>query len=281
MLMFNKTIQMFIFDGDPNGRIMCELSNWNGRVYKIARSELKMFSDRADANNTGIYFLFGKNEMNKDTVYIGEAERVLDRLKQHINDTNYWNDCIAVISKDNLLNKAHVKFLEHKFYKQAVESGRFEVINSTVPTLSSVSEYDEAMLEEFISNTKLLVNTLGYKAFESISLNSNNTNNNTALFHIKAARGADASGYTVSDGFVVKKDSVIASSTVPSMSESLKRLRNNLIDDGTIDSINKFTKDYIFTSPSLAAAVVMGRNANGRTEWKTAEGITIKQFEES
>lgn len=279
--MFNKTIQMFIFDGDPNGRIMCELSNWNGRVYKIARSELKMFSDRADANNTGIYFLFGKNEMNKDTVYIGEAERVLDRLKQHINDTNYWNDCIAVISKDNLLNKAHVKFLEHKFYKQAVESGRFEVINSTVPTLSSVSEYDEAMLEEFISNTKLLVNTLGYKAFESISLNSNNTNNNTALFHIKAARGADASGYTVSDGFVVKKDSVIASSTVPSMSESLKRLRNNLIDDGTIDSINKFTKDYIFTSPSLAAAVVMGRNANGRTEWKTAEGITIKQFEES
>ena len=66
--MFNKTIQMFIFDGDPNGRIMCELSNWNGIVYKIARSELKVFSDRADANNTGIYFLFGKNEMNKDTV---------------------------------------------------------------------------------------------------------------------------------------------------------------------------------------------------------------------
>ena len=279
--MFNKTIQMFIFDGDPNGRIMCELSNWNGRVYKIARSELKMFSDRADANNTGIYFLFGKNEMNKDTVYIGEAERVLDRLKQHINDTNYWNDCIAVISKDNLLNKAHVKFLEHKFYKQAVESGRFVIVNSTVPTLSSVSEYDEAMLEEFISNTKLLVNTLGYKAFESISLNNSNANNGVAVFHIKAARGADAFGYTVSDGFVVKKDSVIAASTTPSMSESLIRLRNNLIDDGTIDPTNKFTKDYIFTSPSLAAAVVMGRNANGRTEWKTNEGLTIKQLEES
>ena len=34
---------------------------WNGRVYKIARSELSLFSTRADANNTGIYFLFGKN----------------------------------------------------------------------------------------------------------------------------------------------------------------------------------------------------------------------------
>ena len=73
--MFNKTIQMFIFDGNPNGRIMCELSNWNGRVYKVARSELSLFSSRKDANNTGIYFLFGKDESNKDTVYIGEAEK--------------------------------------------------------------------------------------------------------------------------------------------------------------------------------------------------------------
>ena len=36
---FNKTIQMCIFDGNPNGRIMCELSNWNGRVYKISRND--------------------------------------------------------------------------------------------------------------------------------------------------------------------------------------------------------------------------------------------------
>ena len=137
--MFNKTIQMFIFDGNPNGRIMCELSNWNGRVYKIARSELSLFANRKDANNTGIYFLFGKDESNKDTVYIGEAEKVSDRLKQHLNDVNYWNDCIVVISKDDLLNKAHVKFLENKFYKLAVDSGRFVIINSTIPTLSSSS----------------------------------------------------------------------------------------------------------------------------------------------
>ena len=279
--MFDKTIQMFIFEGNPNGRIMCELSNWNGRVYKIARNELGIFSNRSDANNTGIYFLFGKDETNKDTVYIGEAERVSDRLKQHLNDTNYWNDCIAVISKDDLLNKAHVKFLENKFYNLAVSSGRCAIINSTVPTLSSVSEYDKAMLEEFIDNTKLLVNTLGYKVFEPISQPSNNANDDIALFYIKAARGANATGYVVPDGFVVKKGSSIASSTTQSMSENLKQLRNNLIADGTIDALNNFTKDHIFTSPSTAASVVMGRSANGRTEWKTNEGLTIKQIEES
>ena len=53
---------MFIFDGNPNGRIMCELSNWNGRVYKISRNELPEFSQRDDSENTGVYFLFGKQE---------------------------------------------------------------------------------------------------------------------------------------------------------------------------------------------------------------------------
>ena len=59
---FSKTIQMYIFDGNPNGRIMCELSNWNGRIYKVSRNELSVFSQRADAENTGVYFLLGKDE---------------------------------------------------------------------------------------------------------------------------------------------------------------------------------------------------------------------------
>ena len=57
---FSKTIQMFIFDGNPNGRIMCELSNWNGRVYKISRNELSEFSQRDDSENTGVYFSLEK-----------------------------------------------------------------------------------------------------------------------------------------------------------------------------------------------------------------------------
>ncbi|MCH5206466.1 MAG: GIY-YIG nuclease family protein [Oscillospiraceae bacterium] len=277
--MFNKTIQMFIFDGNPNGRIMCELSNWNGRVYKVARNEIGLFSSRNDANNTGIYLLFGKNELNKDTVYIGEAEKIAARLKQHLNDSYYWNDCVAIISKDDLLNKAHVKYLEHNFYKMAVESGRFIIVNSNVPALSSVSEYDEAMLEEFISNSKLLVNTLGYKVFETIAID-NSASSDSVLYYIKAARGANASGYAVTDGFVVKKDSIVAGSTTQSFSDSLKRYRDNLYSDGIINSANTLTRDYVFTSPSLAAAVVMGRNANGRTEWKTADGTTFKEIEE-
>lgn len=277
---FSKTIQMFIFDGNPNGRIMCELSNWNGRVYKISRNELSEFSQRADSENTGVYFLFGKDEENNDTVYIGEAEKMFSRLKQHLRDSEYWNDCIVVISKDNLLNKAHVKYLENKFYMLAQNAGRSIVINNTIPTCSSISEYDEAMLHEFINNAKLLVNTLGYKVFDTIEDTAVRQNDTEQYFFIKAARGADAKGMIVSDGFAVMKGSTIAFSTVQSMSDSLKKLRDSLIKKEIIDKNFKLTRDYIFTSPSLAAAIVMGRNANGRTEWKNEEHKSIKDIEE-
>ena len=62
---FSKTIQMYIFEGNPNGRIMCELSNWNGRIYKISRNELSEFAKRKDSENTGVYFLFGDRKSTR------------------------------------------------------------------------------------------------------------------------------------------------------------------------------------------------------------------------
>lgn len=84
----------------------------------------------------------------------------------------------------------------------------------------------------------------------------------------------------VSDGFAVMKGSTIAFSTVQSMSDNLKKLRDSLIKKEIIDKNFKLTRDYIFTSPSLAATIVMGRNANGRTEWKNEEHKSIKDIEE-
>lgn len=277
---FNKTIQMCIFDGNPNGRIMCELSNWNGRVYKISRNDLSEFANRPDCEYTGVYFLFGKDEDNKDTVYVGEAEKMLVRLKQHLKDHNYWNDCVVVISKDNILNKAHVKYLENKFYTLAVDSKRSSIINNTVPTCSSISEFDESMLSEFIENARLLVNTLGYKVFDRIDTSVVEKENSDVVFHIVAARGADAKGLLVPDGFVVIKGSKIAKDTAPSIANSLMNLRNKMLEKNIINQDFVFVTDYMFTSPSLAAGIVMGRNANGRTEWKTINNKSIKDIEE-
>lgn len=281
-MLYDKAISLLIFDGNPDGRVMCELSNWNGRLYKVARSDLQWFLKRTDARNTGVYFLFGKNESLEDALYIGEAEEVGRRVKQHLDDAFEWNECIVVISKDDHLNKAHAKFLEYSFYCMARKAARSDVINATVPTCPSMSEYDRAMLREFIDNTRFLVSTLGNKSFDPIVTEEGEDikgDEGAEVFLITAPRGADAKGILVPEGFAVFKGSRIAGATVPSMPPNLVRLRDRLIQEGVVDDLFRFTKDYLFTSPSLAAAVVLGRSANGRIEWVNQEGLTIKAKE--
>jgi hypothetical protein len=40
------------------------------------------------------------------------------------------------------------------------------------------------------------------------------------------------------------------------------------------------SEDYTFSSPSLAAAVLLARSANGRIEWKDDQGRTLKEIQE-
>lgn len=277
---FGKTIKIFLIDGEPNDRISCELSNWSGKAYKIPRIKVKDCSDRTDLISTGVYLLFGKDEEGKDIVYIGEAESILKRLNQHLNQKDFWNETIVFISKDENLNKAHVKYLENRLHDIALKAKRYKVENSITPTQSSISESDRAEMEEFIENIKMLVNTLGHKVFDE--KRDFKPKQKLETFIIKAARGADGQGEPTSDGFVVFKGSKAASSIVNSMTPTFIKFRQKLIDEGVlIDKIEyfEFSDDYIFTSPSTAAVIVMGRNANGLSEWKLKSGKTLKDFE--
>jgi hypothetical protein len=48
---------------------------------------------------------------------------------------------------------------------------------------------------------------------------------------------------------------------------------------GHAGGLYQFTQDYSFSAPSTAAAVVLGRSANGRIEWKAADGRTLKEIQ--
>ncbi|QLH31594.1 MAG: GIY-YIG nuclease family protein [Cyclobacteriaceae bacterium] len=280
MTKFGKTIKLFLIDGEPNGRMTCELSNWTGKAYKIPRIKIKDCTDRSDLNNPGIYLLFGKDEDGKDLVYIGEAETVFKRLTQHLTQKDFWNETIVFISKDENLNKAHIKYLENRLFETAKAVNRYQVDNSTIPTQSSIAESDRSEMEEFIENVKMLVNTLGHKVFDE--KREIGTKKKQDTFYIKAARGADAQGEPTSDGFVVFKDSKAAGTIVNSMTQSFITMRQKLIDQGTLiqnGNSYEFPDDFIFSSPSTAASIVLGRNANGLIEWKLKSGTTLKEFE--
>lgn len=270
---FGKTISLFLIEGDPNKRWVCELSNWNGKAYKIPRIDVKRCGDRKDIAACGVYFLFGKRDTDeKGIVYIGEAENVFERLKQHDAPAgkDFWNECIVFISKDNRLNKAHIKYLEHRCYLLAKEADRYCIDNSTVPTDASLTEAEQAEMEEFLYNIRMINNVLGHKVLEPLvrETGDGNENSGSRVLSIQAARGADATGMQTNEGFVVLKGSKIADSVTRSCPRAICDLRDKLIKNGVIDSNWLFTENKIFSSPSTAAGVVMGRSANGLKEWR-------------
>ena len=91
------------------------------------------------------------------------------------------------------------------------------------------------------------------------------------MLYIQATRGANASGKQTSEGFVVIKGSQIADSVTKFCPKSICTLRDKLVASGTIDANWFFTENKIFSSPSTAAGVVMGRSANGLLEWREAK----------
>jgi hypothetical protein len=277
---FGKTIKIFLIDGDPNGRMSCELSNWSGKAYKIPRIKIKDCTDRDDLSSTGVYLLFGKDDEGKDQVYIGEAESILKRLNQQLTQKEFWNEAIIFISKDENLNKAHIKYLENRLHDIAKSANRYKVDNSIIPTQSSISESDRAEMEEFIEYIKMLVNTLGHKVFDE--KREFKPKQKQEFFYIKGARNADGQGEPTSDGFVVFKGSKAAASIVNSLTPNFIKIRQKLIDESVlIDKVDylEFSDDYIFSSPSTASVMILGRNANGLTEWKNKDGKTLKEYE--
>lgn len=283
---FGKTIKLFLIDGDTNGRLTCELSNWTGKAYKLPRNSIKTCTDRPEIQTTGVYMLLNKSAdlFEKGQLYIGEAEDIFKRLTQHVKEKDFWNEAIVFISKDDNLNKAHIKYLENRLHEIAFSAKRYELINNQKPTQSSISESDKAEMEEFLSNILTLVSTLGYNTFEQIRQVDTKVfpDKEEELFYISAVRGANGIGKTTTEGFVVFENSQVADPVTNSYPKTMEKLRDKLISEGVI--FKKQDKmllkcDYLFSSSSTAAMIIMGRSANGLTEWKMKSGKTLQDFE--
>ena len=276
-----KLISIFLIDGIPDGRLVGEISNWTGKALKIPRKLLKESSDRDELSKTSVYFLFGQseNDPEKNAVYIGESEEGYKRLRQHLN-IEFWSESVVFTSKDDNLNKAHVKYLESKIYEIAKECNRYEVVNSSIPSCPTISESEQSIMSEYLSNLKILVNTMGHKLLEPLS---ESKEDEKEIYFIKSARGSNGKAIVTNEGVVVLAGSEIAVEIAPSMSRAFRRMRQRIIDKGIIQKSNGklvFCQDYLFASPSSAAAVVMGRNANGPKAWKDKNGKSIRDNEE-
>lgn len=289
-----KNFNLFLMDGDVTGRIKCTLSNWTGLAYKIPRSHLDKCKERQDLKQSGVYFLFGRNDNNEEVVYVGQAgirkngEGVLFRVTEHLKDKEYFSDAVILTTQNNSFGPTEISYLENKFTNLAREIERFKVRNENEPNAGNVTEEKESELEDFVVYSKMVLGVLGYKIFVPLikTEKDNNIVENTAetLLYLhskskKSNRTIKATCKRTNEGFVVLKGSMIEEIDYFSIPTTLKEKRANCkkrkdIVDG------KLYKNMLFDSPSYASMFVLGRSSNGRTDWKTKDWMTLSALEE-
>lgn len=284
-------------DGEVTGRIKCTLSNWTGLAYKVPRPYLEKCKDRQDLKQSGVFFLFGKNDDGDDEVYIGQAgirkngEGVLFRVSEHLKDEIYFSDAVMLTTQNNSFGPTEISYLENKFTNMAIDVDRYKVRNGNDPNPGNVTEEKESELEDFVEYSKMVLGVLGYKIFVPIvdkdtKEKYENTRDEKELSLYlsrksgKSHRLIEAKCKRTDEGFVVLKDSMIEIIDSTAIPKSIKGLREQCIDKNEIVD-GKLNKNYLFNSPSYAAAFVLGTNANGRTSWKNEKGITLKDLEEN
>jgi hypothetical protein len=286
-----KSVRLFLADGTPGGLLTAEIMNWTGHVVAAPRSELAELLKRPEASRTGIYILIGDDPaaLGGSLTYIGEGDDVGKRLYQHARHEeqggkDFWERAVVLTSKDANLTKAHARYLESRFIALAQQASRTKLTNGTAPTPIMLPEADVSDMEYFIAQAKIVLPVLGVNIFRSASttgvLEGGQVNapavspSSSPVFELRLKRfGVAAKAQEVDGEFTVLEGSLARHAWTGVDDHGYKRLREQLEQDGTLapspDSVTmQFVHDRVFASPSAAAAVVTGRTANGRHEWK-------------
>ena len=279
---YGKSIELFLVNGTADSLIIAELSNWNGKAIKIPRIEVSS-CDRDDITQAGVYFLFCKEDDGSDSVYVGEAENVKERLVQHLRDYQaekekyYWNTAVVFIGRD--LNKALIRYLENRFVEIARNSKRYLVLTKNTYRNTVMKESQIAVMEEFVDNVKILINALGYKVLEPFAqMDSSTTSVDDELFYITSG-SVNATGKVTAEGFVVFAGATVNEKmSLKSLSPGMLKQRQKLFDSSKVENLIT-TEDILFSSSSAAADFILGYSVSGPRTWKTKDGKSLKEIE--
>ena len=252
------------------------------KAIKIPRIEVSS-CDRDDITQAGVYFLFCKEDDGSDSVYIGEAENVKDRLVQHLRDYQseqekyYWSTAVVFIGRD--LNKALIRYLENRFVEIARASKRYLVLTKNTYRNTVMKESQVAVMEEFVDNVKILINAFGYKVLEPFAQvdSSTSTVDDELLFITSGS--VNATGKVTAEGFVVFAGATVNEKmSVKSLSTGMQKQRQKLFDSPKVNDLVT-TEDILFSSSSAAADFILGYGVSGPKTWKTKDGKSLKEIE--
>ncbi|MGH2661966.1 MAG: GIY-YIG nuclease family protein [Actinomycetota bacterium] len=225
--------------------------------------------------------LLGEDSDGRTQAYIGQGFEG-SRLPIHEKDQKkaFWNRVVVFRTTDATLDKTFALYLESQLIDLAQKADR-ATLNQNKTNAPALGAADLDLANWLLEESLLICRLLGLDVFRVAS-----TADATSDWLELKGRNAHARGRESSDGrFLVEAGATGPKSVVASAPSHVSAVRDRLLKETVLTEkgdVLLLTKDYEFTSPSAAAAVLLGRSANGLTEWKRqADGKTLKDLRES
>jgi len=274
------SVHIFVPSGNPEGLRVVQKSNWTGQGLVFPRALFSEARLRPEMEGVGVYVLWdAANSLEPlPTAYVGQSDGVLTRLSQHFAGKEFWTQAVVFTSKDKGFNKAHAQYVESRLIDLARAAKRCNLENGNAPQPPHLSEADIADSEAFLADILQCLPMVGVGFFE-VSRIATDPSDDLLL----KSKGIQARGTDRPEGFVVRAGSEVVSQEVPSLPSHLRELRASLLKQGLFDDsglIWRLNQDYTFQSPSTASSVLLGRNSNGRLEWRHLHGQTLKEIQD-
>jgi predicted GIY-YIG superfamily endonuclease len=286
-----KKLTVYMIDGTAYGPRLSEIGNWVGKAIYSPRAAVNKIMNRSEFDNPGIYCLKGDptDDAFDEKIYIGEAENIKTRLKQHLSDPNKdFKELIFFVSKDELLTKTQIRYLESRLVQLALEAKTAQIDNGNSPSLPTLHEADISDMEYFLEQIKLILPVMGFKFLISSTVSSQKSNESSSLSEVHETyyirtRTFKATMTETDQGYIVAKGSEAKKSLSNSCTETYRNMRRKLVETKImVENGDKliFAEDAVFNSPSAASNMILGRNSNGFTEWVNKSGKTFKEVQE-
>ena len=202
--MSTYSIQILVLDGKKEGvKIYSRPVDWAGEIITFPKSLVRNVRDHVPESTNGVYILWSK-QGGSYSVYVGKSDNIISRIQQHVDGKDFWTNALILISNNNILNSAHVGWIEANLVQKVKELSTHKVLNGNQPADPRLNLQDKTLASTFLEKLEEMLPIIGLQLFDQFEedqdINSQNeddrpTNNTNEINTLLVPTGKSGDGF--------------------------------------------------------------------------------------
>ena len=275
-----RGLKIYLADGTYNGTVTMSSDSSKISAIRVAKENIQDYENELDG--PGVYFLL----VGSDAVYVGQTG--LDTIQRRIMSAHSgdidsaWHTVLGFKFTDSNISSNELQFIENAMCEYV--HTHFNKCLTTTPQKANCTKTFRKRhyhlsggqihtCENYIQDINFYINIFPDGIFTFV----HNEEADREILHLSGKK-VQATAYRAGEKFIVRKGSKFSQTETQSCPKSIHKRRQALIAEGTVKE-ERFTKDFPFNSPSMAAACVTGGSVNGRELWLYPDGQSINEKE--